>query len=61
MTPDLQSSTVTEFPVHAVAAPGTRRPSDQARAENLRYLWPDAVDLAKQPGLLYRLHAILTN
>ncbi len=36
--------------------------AEDARDEvicELRELWPDVVDLAKQPGLLYRLHAIL--
>ncbi|MGB3315994.1 MAG: hypothetical protein WBB85_16455 [Albidovulum sp.] len=25
----------------------------------LRQIWPSAVDLAKEPGVLYRLHALL--
>lgn len=32
----------------------------QTQARELRSLWPDAVDLAKQPGLLYRLQALLS-
>ena len=29
--------------------------------QELRHRWPDTVDLAKQPGLLYRLHAMLNS
>jgi len=51
--------------IRAVSGPFV--PPFHARAEDardealreLRDLWPSAVDLAKQPGLLYRLHAIL--
>lgn len=39
---------------------GTRDETrDQTLAE-LRELWPNVVDLAKQPGVLYRLHAMLS-
>jgi hypothetical protein len=38
--------------------PGAEHARDEALRE-LRCLWPDVVDLAKQPGLLCRLHAML--
>ncbi|MFZ5710128.1 MAG: hypothetical protein ACOY4T_10670 [Pseudomonadota bacterium] len=38
----------------------TGDPEDEVLRE-LRTIWPSPVDLAKQPGLLYRLHAILND
>lgn len=38
--------------------PGAEDARDEAIRE-LRDLWPDTVDLAKQPGVLRRLHALL--
>jgi hypothetical protein len=44
--------------------PPSRIHAEHARDEvmsELRELWPNVVDLAKEPGLLYRLHAILNS
>jgi hypothetical protein len=53
------SVTVVSGPFVPPSYPGAEHARDEALKE-LRGLWPDTVDLAKQPGLLYRLHAMLS-
>jgi hypothetical protein len=50
--------TVVSGPFVPRSHPGAEHARDEAFRE-LRDLWPNTVDLAKQPGLLCRLHAML--
>ena len=56
MTPEVHHPHLT-----VVGMPPVPTPANDSPTDNLRYLWPNSVDLAKQPGLIYRLHAILTD
>ena len=62
MLPERQRSCPTVLRGPAAATPRDRAANNRdAAIRELRKIWPTTVDLAKEPGTLYRLHALLNS
>jgi hypothetical protein len=60
MLPEVQTSRPSVYCGPYVPIPNHRVANNRdAAIRELREIWPSEVDLAKEPGLLYRLHALL--
>jgi hypothetical protein len=59
MTPSFQSPNRPSAVVVRLPSARDTRPVEDEVLRELRDIWPSTVDLAKKPGTLFRLHAIL--
>lgn len=59
MTPSFQPPERSPARVICLAAARETRAVEDEVLRELRDIWPSTVDLAKKPGTLFRLHAIL--